>query len=197
MTAPVAEAPVAAAPARSSAKWLRLGALAALLVLGLVVGRATGATEALSADGVRAFVARAGALGVLAFLALFVLGELVHVPGLVFIGAAVALWGPLGGGLVGAAGSLISLVTTFAIVRGVGGRPLGELRFAFARRMLAGLERRPIATVAVLRTTLILSPPVTYALALSPIGFRDYLVGSAIGLVLPLSIAVAVFSKVL
>ena len=168
----------------------------AVLVAGLVVGRATGATDALTTDGVRGFVARAGALGVLAFLALFVVGELVHVPGLVFIAAAVALWGPYAGGAIGALGALLSLVTSFAVVRGVGGKPLGEVKLSFARRLLDGLERRPVFTVAVLRTTLILSPPVTYALALSPIGFRDYFLGSAIGLVIPLTVAVAIFSRV-
>ncbi len=175
----------------------RLIALAAVLLAGLLVGHATGATEKLTADGIRSFVASAGALGVLAFLALFVVGELLHVPGLVFVAAAVALWGPLAGGAIAAVGSILSLVTTFAVVRGVGGKPLGEVKLAFARRMLDGLERRPVFTVAVLRTVLILSPPVTYALALSPIKFRDYLVGSAIGLVVPLSVAVLVFDRVI
>jgi uncharacterized membrane protein YdjX (TVP38/TMEM64 family) len=175
---------------------LRLVALALAIVASLVIARTTGATDALTAEGIRSLVARAGALGVVAFLALFVVGELVHVPGLVFVGAAVALWGPVAGGAIGVVGALLSLVTTFAVVRGVGGKPLGEIKLAFARRLLAGLERRPIATVALLRATLILSPPVTYALALSPIGFRDYLVGSAIGIVPPLSIAVVVFARV-
>lgn len=173
-------------------RW-RLVALALVIVATFVIGRATGATERLSPEGVRQAVEGAGAAGVVGFLVLFVVGELVHVPGLVFIGAAVAVWGPVRGGAIGGVGALLSLVTSFVVVRAIGGTPLDAVKNRLARRILAHLETRPVTTVAAVRTVFILSPPVTYALALSGIRFRDYLVGSAVGLVLPLSVAVVVF----
>lgn len=179
----------------SPGRW-RLVALAGVIVATLLVGRALGVGESLSRDGVQRAVESAGLLGVVAFVALFAVGELLHVPGLVFVGAAVALWGPFVGGLAASAGALVSLVTSFFVVRGVGGSHRPAVRWAFAQRLLAGLDRRPIATVALMRALLILSPPVTYALALSPIRFRDYLVGSALGLIAPLTIAVIVFDRI-
>jgi uncharacterized membrane protein YdjX (TVP38/TMEM64 family) len=179
---------------RRSRRW-RLVALAVAIVATLVVARATGVHESLTLDGIRAKVTAAGAWGALGFLALFVVGELLHVPGLVFIGAALTVWGPLQGGALGALGALLSLVTSFVVVRAIGGTALEDVRSGLLRRVLDGLERRPIATVALARAILILSPPVTYALALSGIRFRDYFIGSAIGLVPPLTLVVVLFDR--
>jgi uncharacterized membrane protein YdjX (TVP38/TMEM64 family) len=176
----------------SSSRW-RLVALGFVVVVLALLGRMTD----VSAETVRRSVEGAGVAGVVTFVGFFVVGELLHVPGLVFVGAAVGVWGAGRGGAVAGVGSLVSLATSFVFVRSIGGKPLGEVRWEFARRLLARLEQRPVLTIAALRTILILSPPVTYALALSNVKFRDYMIGSAIGLVLPLSIAVIVFSSLL
>lgn len=193
----MSDGPAAAPPdeKKRSRRW-RLVALAVVIVATLVVARATGVHEALTLDGIRAKVTAAGAWGALGFLALFVVGELLHVPGLLFIGAALTVWGPVQGGALGAAGALLSLVTSFVVVRAIGGTALEDVRSGFLRRVLDGLERRPIATVALARAVLVLSPPVTYALALSGIRFRDYFIGSAIGLVLPLTLVVVLFDRI-
>ena len=47
----------------------------------------------------------------------------------------------------------------------------------------------PIATVALLRAVLVLSPPLNYALALTSLRFFDHLLGSALGLVVPIGAA--------
>ncbi len=182
--------PVDAETPRGSA-W-RLVALALVLVGTFVIGHAAGASEHLSAEGLRRLVEGAGAAGVVGFVVLFVVGELVHVPGLVFVGAAVALWGPAHGGAIAGVGALLSLVTSFVVVRAIGGTPLGAVKSGLARRVLRHLDLRPVTTVAVVRAVFILSPPITYALALSGIRFRDYFVGSAVGLVPPLTVAVLV-----
>ncbi len=175
-----------------SSRW-RLVALALVVVVLAVLGRASD----VSAETVRRSVEGAGLAGVVTFVGFFALGELLHVPGLVFVAAAVGVWGPGRGAVVAGVGSLVSLATSFVFVRAIGGRPLGEVKWAFARRLLGSLEARPVLTIAALRTVLILSPPVTYALALSNVRFRDYMLGSALGLVVPLSIAVVVFARVL
>lgn len=184
---------VASEPPRRTT-W-RLAALALVLLATFVIGRAIGVTERLSVDGLRELVEGAGLLGVAGFLVLFVVGELLHVPGLVFIGAAVALWGPVRGGAIAGVGALLSLATSFVVVRAIGGTPLGAVRNGLARRILRHLDVRPVATVAAVRAVFILSPPVTYALALSGIRFRDYFVGSAVGLIPPLLVAVCLADR--
>lgn len=191
------EQPGAPPPAAKPPAWPRLLALA--LVLGGLVGlgRAFGLHERLTVEGVRATVGEAGAWGVLVFVVVFCLGELIHIPGLVFVAAGVLCWGQALGGAASYVAALASLALTFAVVRGVGGAPLGGLERPWVQRALARLEARPVATVALLRVVLILSPPLNYALALSPLRFRHYMLGSAVGIVPPILFAVFFFEWLL
>lgn len=177
----------AAVPSRSRA-WLRLGALALLLLGAWWLARVTGFSSQLTTDRLRETVATAGAWAVIVFVALFSVGLLVQVPGVVFLLLARVVWGPLEAFLVGYAGAVLSSAIVFAVVRGIGGAPLGEVRWPPAKAVLAGLERRPVLSVALLRTVLILTPPLNYALALSKLRHRDHLLGSALGLLVPVSV---------
>ena len=53
--------------------------------------------------------------------------------------------------------------------------------------MFGALDAHPIRTVALLRTITVMFPPVTGALALTQISAREHAVGSAIGMILPLT----------
>ena len=176
---------------RGPSRW-RLAALVAVFLGTFALAKATGATERLTLEGIRSFMDGAGALGFVLFLVVFALGELVHVPGGGFVAAAIVAYGPVTGGLAGYLGALGSVSVSFFVVRGVGGQQLTALRRPFIQRMLARLDAQPVRIVALLRMALWMAPPLNYALAMSSGRFRDYLVGSALGLVLPL-IAAAVF----
>lgn len=176
---------------------LRLGALVLFITTLIIVGEVTGLRHELTIGHLRGLTLRAGALGVLVYVAAFMVGEVIHVPGLLFVGAGVAIWGRLWGGMLSWAASVLALGATFLVVRGIGGRALVGLRAPWLLRVLAHLERAPMRTVALLRTVLVISPPVTYALALSPVSFADYLVGTAIGLVAPLALAAVFFERLL
>lgn len=167
----------------------RLLLLAAILAGLYAAAKATGVTDRLDAAAVRELVESAGPLGVVVFVVAFTLGELVQVPGMIFVGAAVLAYGRGTGFLISLLAAVISVSVSFAIVRGVGGRALEAVERPFIRKMLARLDQRPITTVIVLRTVLWIAPPLNYALALSGIRFRDYLVGSALGLALPILVA--------
>ncbi|MFW6050738.1 MAG: TVP38/TMEM64 family protein [Myxococcota bacterium] len=158
-----------------------------LLVALLVAGHATGITEDVDADRVRSWVVGAGVWGVLLFFALFAVGELLHVPGIVFVAAAAYVYDGATAVIVALVGALTSVTVTFGVVRVVGGQPLGRIRWKFVRRMLAHLDERPITVVFLLRVVLWLAPIVNYVLAMSRVRFRDYLVGSALGLALPIA----------
>jgi uncharacterized membrane protein YdjX (TVP38/TMEM64 family) len=107
---------------------------------------------------------------------------------MVFVAAAALAYGPVYGAVLAYAGALASVSVTFAFVRGVGGKPLATVRWPFARRLLAHLDRRPVLTIALLRLVLWISPPISYALALSGVRFRSYLAGSALGLAIPVPV---------
>jgi uncharacterized membrane protein YdjX (TVP38/TMEM64 family) len=179
------------------ARMWRLGVLAGVLVALLVVRYATSFGASLSTARVRELVQQAGALGVALFMVAFAIGELLHVPGLVFVAAAVLSWGRALGGPIAYAGALGSVSLSFFVVRGIGGQALGEIRWRWVRRILAQLDKRPILTVALLRLFLWLAPALNYALALSRVRYRDYLVGSALGLILPIAGATLFLDRLL
>lgn len=166
-------------------RWVRLVALGVLVGVLVVGAHLAGVTDRLSGPSVRATIAAAGAWGPVLFVLAFCAGELVHLPGMVFVAAAAFAYGPAIGAALAYAGAVASVSVTFALVRGVGGKPLASVRWRFARRLLAHLDRRPVLTIALLRLVLWISPPVSYALALSGVRFRSYLAGSAIGLAIP------------
>jgi uncharacterized membrane protein YdjX (TVP38/TMEM64 family) len=162
---------------------VRLGALVAVTLLLMWIGHVTGLTEQLTRERIQATMSELGALGFLAFVAAFAIGELVHVPGVVFVVAAMFAYGPGMGSVAGLVGATVSVTVTFFVVRLVGGQPLGDVERPFLRRMLAQLDRRPVTTIIVLRLLFQMLPALNYGLAMSKVRYRDYVVGSALGLV--------------
>jgi len=173
--------------------WPRLVGL--LLVLGalLLIGHFSGAAEYMTRDNIAHFMQSLGVWGFLLFLVLFALGELVHVPGFVFIFAALIAYGRVWGAVAGYAGALIAVTVAFFLVRLVGGRALSEIKQPLIKKALGPLEKHPIRTVALLRAVLWFAPALNYALGLSPVRYRDYILGSAIGFVVPMVIFSVLF----
>jgi len=184
-------------PAERRKTWIRLGILTLVVIASGVVAHLTGMTEYMTREHVRELIVGLGPLGVVVFVALFVVGELAHVPGWVFIGASILAYGRVTGGIVGYLGALAAVAVAFVVVRGIGGQALSAIRRPFFVRVLAQVDRRPIATVTVLRILLIMTPALTYALALTRIRFRDYMLGSAIGLVIPITLMSLLFDWLL
>lgn len=165
--------------------WIRLGLLALTLgVVGVVLAR-TGWADHLSVDRIRAAADGAGLAGLAVFVGAFTVGLFAQVPGFVFITAAALAYGPAQGGLVALVGALVATSVSFVVVRLIGGRALDDVRHPRMQRLLDGLDRRPVRTIAVLRTFFQVAPPLNYALALSRTPFHAYLAGSAAGLVAP------------
>ncbi len=144
----------------------------------------TGLTAFLSdKDELRAYLHQLGAWGWLAFIVLFCVAELVHVPGIVFVAAGVYAYGMVPGFFLGLVAAVASIALSFFVVRTVGGKQMmADIEKPIAKKMLAQLETHPLRAVIVLRLVLFMLPALNYALALSPVRFRDYLVGSAIGI---------------
>jgi len=172
---------------RPPVRWWRLALLATLIVAVFAVGRATGLSTYLSTERIRAVTTTAGLWGPIVFVLIFCVGELVHVPGLVFVGAAVVAYGPTGGGVLAFVGALIALSVGFLVVRAIGGKPLAVMRSSRMHRILSQLDNRPVRTVFVLRLLFWMAPPINYALALSSVPFCSYLLGTALGLLAPIA----------
>lgn len=176
---------------------LRLAGVVTFLAALFVIDSVTGASDHVTIENLRARVADAGAWGVLLFVVVFVGGELIHVPGVVFVAAAVLSWGLLAGGLLSYLAAVLSVCFSFGMVRFLGGRPLAKIERPWVRKVMEKLDDHPISTVAILRVTLFMFPPLNYALALSNIEFRDYLVGSVLGLIPPILVIAVFFGQLM
>lgn len=171
-------------------RWGRIGLLAVLFGGSLLAAKLTGLTEMVSVESIRALMDTAGPFGFFAFVAAFGVGELMHIPGVVFVGGAALAYGPIYGALAAYLGAVGSVILSFVVVRAVGGQPLGNIQRPRVKRILSRLDDHPVTTVALLRLIFWMAPFLNYGLAMSKVRFRDYLLGSAIGLALPIPLVV-------
>lgn len=124
--------------------------------------------------------------GLLVFVVLFALGNLVQIPGWLFLAAAVLALGKLWGGMATYIAASLSCITSFFLIRFVGNDALRQLDNRVAKRILAHLDQRPITSILLTRMLFQTLPALNYALALSGVRFRAYLLGTLLGLPLPI-----------
>ncbi len=124
--------------------------------------------------------------GLLIFFALFALGNLIQIPGWLFLASAVLTLGELWGGLATYGAACVSCVTTFWVIRLLGADALRELKGKLSAKVFARLDAHPVQSVVILRLLFQTAPALNYALALSGIRFRSYLLGTVLGLPLPI-----------
>jgi len=166
----------------------RLFLVIAFFALLLGVFQFSGLRENLSLAFLRETFSEHTVVGLLIFTALFIVGNLLHVPGWLFLAAAVLALGEVRGGLVTYVAAVVTCAATFWIIRLVGGDALCDIRFSWAKKLLARLHARPVAVVAALRVLAQTMPTLNCVLALSGIRFRSYMAGTVLGLPLPIAL---------
>lgn len=127
-------------------------------------------------------VYNAGALGILLFFAVFSLGQLLHMPGLVFVAAASLVYGEVWGFMIAMAGACIAISSVFYIVRFIGGKPLAQPNHRWLKYLTSGLESRPFRTIVLVRLVFSTGPWLNYALAMSSVNYRCYISASFVGM---------------
>lgn len=167
---------------------LTLVTFAALIGAGVWLHRA----GYLDASAVSSWIGGLGPWAIPAYIALFVLGGLLQIPGVLFVLAAHVAFGPIVGFAAAYAGAVLAVSVSFFLVRAARGRRADPVRlpFRWAQRILDGAESRPILSVIALRLVFFLSPPLNVGLGFSSLRGRDYVLGSAIGLAAPLAVVV-------
>lgn len=126
--------------------------------------------------------------GTLIFIALFAMGNLIQIPGWIFLAAAVLSLDRFWGGLATYVAAVVSCASTFWVIRSVGGDALRQISNSYAVRILNGLDKRPALSIFFLRLLLQTAPALNYALAMSGIRFRSYLIGTLLGLPIPIAL---------
>jgi uncharacterized membrane protein YdjX (TVP38/TMEM64 family) len=148
----------------------------------------------LSVESMRALVDAWGPLGPLAFIAVVIAGFFIPGPEILLVAVGGVLFGPVRGFLYAWVAAVIGTAAVFLLVRYTAQawaqRALRN-RFPRLRALDDRLERRGVATIVLLRLVLFLAPPLNWALGASRVGVRDYVLGTALG-VLP-GIALTVY----
>lgn len=141
------------------------------------------------------FQLRESPLAPLGVVAAYVVGAFVVAPVLVLVLATAALFGPWHAVAYSLAGSLASAWLMYEIGRRTGHRTVESLTGRQYRRIAEGLRDRGITTMIVLRM-LPIAPftIVNLVLGVSGIGRREFLIGTAIGM-LPGIVALSVFQS--
>ena len=167
-------------------KYYRL--LAVILFLGLLfaVFEVSGLRAHFNLEFLRHLIVEHELEGLLIFILLFSLGNLIQIPGWIFLAAAVLALGRTNGGIATYVAAIVTCVMTFLVIRFVGGDALRQLENQTVARILRHLDAHPIRSIVYARTLFQTAPPLNYALAMSGIKFREYLVGTLLGLPLPI-----------
>jgi uncharacterized membrane protein YdjX (TVP38/TMEM64 family) len=151
---------------------IRIGLL--VLVLGFVywTAHSSGLLEQASPEAIRTLVASWGLFGVLVYLAAFALGQLVYVPGMVFVVAGSLAFGGINGFLLGMLGAVLSVSLSFYVARLLGGTPLADPRQPWLQRLLRRLDSHPISSMVMLRLLVSTAPWLNYLLGMSSVWCR-------------------------
>lgn len=175
----------------------RIVVVLSLLALAPFVAQASGLTSNLTVANLRELVGQAGGWGALLFFVVFVGAVVAQVPGVPFVALAPTLFQLPQAWVLCFVASNVAMLINFALVRRFGGQPLAQLENARLKRLLAQLDENPVRTVALLRTITVMFPPVTSALALTRVSSRDHAVGSALGMLVPVTAILLITAAVM
>jgi uncharacterized membrane protein YdjX (TVP38/TMEM64 family) len=174
----------------------RLLAVGVFLGVLLTIFEVSGLRDHFNLAFIRQLILQHQVGGLILFVLLFSLGNLIQIPGWVFLAAAVLTLGRAWGGVATYVAAVTSCGITFVTIRALGGDALRLLKNRIAVRLLRQLDAQPIATVALLRVLFQTVPALNYALAMSGITFRTYLIGTLMGLPVPIALYCIFFNIV-
>mmetsp|Transcript_26505 Transcript_26505/g.88786 ORF Transcript_26505/g.88786 Transcript_26505/m.88786 type:complete len:253 (-) Transcript_26505:218-976(-) len=183
------------AEAATGRLWKAAATAGRLLLLALVVAligylsRRSGLREHFSIEALRASLQGQGLRGRLVGLAIFVaafcVGEIIQVPAPVFIWVSALAYGRWMGALYSYIGAVFAVLTSFLMVRSIGGQPIRKVAIPAFSRLMDMVEDRPVRAVALIWLLFWCVPWVNYVIAMSPVKLRDYFLGSVLGLIVP------------
>ncbi len=159
-----------------------------LLVIVFLVAELTGLRASLSPQHIKELFLQFQLWGILIFCISFSLGNLLYIPGWIFLLGAVFALGKEWGGLATYIAALTSSTISFFLIHKIGGDALRSLNNKYADRIFSKLDQHPIYSIALLRLMFQTVPALNYALAMANVRFSHYILGTVIGLPLPIFI---------
>jgi uncharacterized membrane protein YdjX (TVP38/TMEM64 family) len=128
-------------------------------------------------------VSHSGLLGVLLYFCLFSIGQLLHVPGVIFVVAAALAFGNALGLFYAMVGAAIAISVVFFVVRVIGGTPLSNPSSQWVRRAVTRLDTQPFRSIFLMRLVFSTGPWLNYVLAMSTVSYSHYITASILGII--------------
>ena len=126
-------------------------------------------------------------IGSVLFICLFALGNILYIPGWIFLVGGILAVGKWYAGPLSFIGGVASSVLSYILVGLVGKDALRSLeKQRYAKNFFKHLDDKPIRTIILLRLIFQTAPFLNYALILSNVRFRDFLWGTLFGLPIPI-----------
>jgi uncharacterized membrane protein YdjX (TVP38/TMEM64 family) len=176
-----------------TAKRARLAAVLAVLVAAFVGGAGWAyATGRVSAGAIEAWLGSLGPAAPALFVAAFVGGSLLGLPGIAFVVGGRLAFGAEAGFALGYVAGVLACLVPFAAarrLRGAGPAPWLP-RSRHLRRALDLVESHPLRAVVLLRLVLWFNQPLSYALAMTRLRAHAYVAGCALALAPVVALAV-------
>ena len=162
-----------------------MGHRARIVLFGLAIAAVFGAVHALDLDRwadldrVRAFIESHGTLAPLVFVGVCVAGIVLHLPEIVLLAAGGVVFGAVRGFAYGWVGAVVGSTLVFLAARhGAGHAVAGLLGSRFER--FRSLDARFVTHGFEM---LFLSPPLNWAIGATRVSLRNYVAGTAVGIV--------------
>jgi len=156
--------------------------LAAFVVAAVVLVRATGAQDYLTAETLGAALAAAGLWAPAIFIAVYAVGVCLFIPGSILTGLGAVIFGPYLGFVYVWIGAMLGAAAAFYIGRTLGREFAASLVGDRLRRYDEAIERNGFATVLYLRLVYFPFTPMNFGMGLTRVHFRDYLTGTGLGI---------------
>jgi uncharacterized membrane protein YdjX (TVP38/TMEM64 family) len=176
--------------------WKKIGMLLLFIVGGILIVYLTPLGAYLkNINQVRIDIEKAGVWSFLIFIVIFVVTSLLSIPGTGWLFLACIVYSEVWiGGVLTYVAAFLAAIATFYMGRLMGGGALSGIKNTRVRSLIASAEKNPIRTIIIMRSVLLLSPLVGFALALTNMKPRDYIIGSLIGLMVPVAVlSIAIF----
>jgi len=176
---------------------MKVSRTARRLVLGLFVGAFVGGavylwlTGAVTPTIVAAWLESLGPTAPALFIAAFVAGSFVGLPGMAFVIGGRLAFGPYLGFAVGFGGGMLAVTVPFVVARRLrrAGSDPWRPKQRHLHRAFEMLETHPFRAVLALRLVLWFNPPLSYALAFTTLSLRTYMAACAVALAPVVTIA--------
>ena len=164
---------------------LRAALVVVVIAAVLTTMRRLHLTDHLTIERMRALISDAGPLGPLVFIGIFISGFFLPGPEIISVAFGGVLFGTVWGFVYSWIACVIGTALPFILVR-YGAQEWAQRalhdRFPRLRALDDRLEHHGVLTVALLRLVFLLAPPLNWSLGATRVRFRDYVLGTGIGI---------------